>query len=43
MSSPLPLLGRTVLALLLVVGLPQFALIVVILIVFIIYTQRHRF
>jgi hypothetical protein len=25
------------------VGLPQFALIVVVLIVFIIYTQRHRF
>jgi hypothetical protein len=24
-------------------GLPQFALIVVVLIVFIIYTQRHRF
>ncbi len=25
------------------VGLPQFGLIVVVLIVFIIYTQRHRF
>jgi hypothetical protein len=24
-------------------GLPQFALIVVVLVVFIIYTQRHRF